>query len=174
MSGTNRFVDIPVSDRDNGSVGYRAPKVCDLVDITYRQLDYWTTQGLARASVRDADGPGSQRLYSFDDIVTLRVIKRLLDTGVSLEKVRAAIVHLRGRGLELRHVTLVSDGTTVSALDDDRHVVDLLQQCQGVFAIALDPIITQLEGEVAALEPERGDPPVTRPAARLADGAKAG
>ncbi|PSO52438.1 MAG: MerR family transcriptional regulator, partial [Actinobacteria bacterium QS_5_72_10] len=105
----------------------------------------------------------SQRLYSFADIVQLRVIKRLLDTGVSLTKIRAAIEHIRDRGLDLRHVTLVSDGKTVYALNDEREVVDLLHQGQGVFAIAVDPVIDQLEGEVAELEPERADPPVSRP-----------
>lgn len=164
MSRTNRYLrDIPLPGLETGPIGYRGPRVCKLVGISYRQLDYWTTTGLVQASVRDAGGSGSQRLYSFDDIVHLRVIKRLLDTGVSLKKVRAAIDHIRDRGLDLRHVTLVSDGKTVYALDDERKVVDLLHQGQGVFAIAVDPVIEQLEGEVAELEPERADPPVSRP-----------
>jgi DNA-binding transcriptional MerR regulator len=164
MSRTNRYLrDIPLPGLEGGPSGYRAPKVSKLVGISYRQLDYWTTCGLVSASVRDADGSGSQRLYSFADIVQLRVIKRLLDTGVSLTKIRAAIEHIRDRGLDLRHVTLVSDGKTVYALNDEREVVDLLHQGQGVFAIAVDPVIDQLEGEVAELEPERADPPVSRP-----------
>ncbi len=165
MSRTNRYLrDIPLPGLETGPIGYRGPRVCKLVGITYRQLDYWTTTGLVQASVRDADGSGSQRLYSFDDIVQLRVIKRLLDTGVNLKKVRAAIDHMRDRGLDLRHVTLVSDGKTVYAFDDERKVVDLLHQGQGVFAIAVDPVVEQLEGEVAELEPERAVPPVSRPA----------
>lgn len=164
MSRTNRYLrDIPLPGLETGPIGYRGPRVCKLVGISYRQLDYWTTTGLVQASVRDADGSGSQRLYSFDDIVQLRVIKRLLDTGVNLKKVRAAIDHIRDRGLDLRHVTLVSDAKTVYALDDERKVVDLLHQGQGVFAIAIDPVIDQLEGEVAELEPERAQPPVSRP-----------
>lgn len=155
MSRTSRSLrDRPLPGFEVGPMGYRAPTVAELVGITYRQLDYWTTKGLVRASVQQADGSGTQRLYSFTDLVELRVIKRLLDTGVSPEKVRAAIEGLGGRGLELRHVTLVSDGTTVYALDDERRMIDLLQHGQGVFAIAIDPIITELEGEVAAIEPE--------------------
>ena len=175
MSRTNRYLrDIPLPGLEDGPLGYRGPKVCKLVGITYRQLDYWTTTGLVRASVRDADGSGSQRLYSFDDIVQLRVVKRLLDTGVNLKKIRAAVDHIRDRGLDLHHVTLVSDGKTVYAFDDEREVVDLLHQGQGVFAIAVDPVVAELEGEVAELEPERADPPQVRPADHEGDAAAEG
>ena len=76
--------------------GYAAPDVCKIVGITYRQLDYWARTELVTPSVRDASGSGTQRLYSFQDPVTLRVIKNLLDTGVSLQRVRIAVEHLHG------------------------------------------------------------------------------
>ncbi|MFN2557104.1 MAG: MerR family transcriptional regulator [Nitriliruptorales bacterium] len=130
-------------------VGFRGPTVCKIVGITYRQLDYWARTGLVVPSVRDAKGSGSQRLYSFDDLVELRVMKRLLDTGVSLQRVRQAVEELRRRGRTPGDVTLLSDGTTVYALDDNAQVIDLLARGQGVFAIALGPVVNELRGEVA-------------------------
>ena len=141
-------------DEDDG-IGYRGPTVCKIVDITYRQLDYWARTELVTPSVRGADGSGTQRLYSFDDIVALRVVKRLLDTGVSLQKVRAAIDELRRRGHGLADSTLASDGASVFALEDDDQLVDLLKNGQGVFAISVAPVVDELRGEVTAFPSER-------------------
>lgn len=150
--------DIPLPGLDEGRRGYRGPAVCRVVDITYRQLDYWATTGLVEPSVRDAEGSGSQRLYSFEDIVTLKVIKRLLDVGVSLQRIRKAIDYVRDRGLSLRHLTLASDGETVYAATDSSDVVDLLRRGQGVFAIAVDPLYDEMEAEVTALPAEPAVP----------------
>ncbi len=109
-------------------------------------------------SVRKAEGSGSQRLYSFDDIVQLRVVKRLLDTGVSLQRVRLAIEELRARGRSPADVTLVSDSTSVFMVDDNAEVIDLLQRGQGVFAIALGPVVEELRGEVSAFPTEPAQP----------------
>jgi len=135
--------------------GYRGPAVAKLLGITYRQLDYWTSTDLVRASVRDAGGSGSQRLYGFEDIVQLKLIKRLLDAGVGLAKIRTAIDFVRDRGMSLGDVTLVSDGNRVYALDDDRRLVDLLQGGQGVFAIAVPPVVSETEAQVVTLPSER-------------------
>ena len=81
-------------------VGYRGPSACQTAGITYRQLDYWARTSLVVPTVRGATGSGSQRLYSFKDILVLRVVKRLLDTGVSLQNIRVAVDHLRARGVE--------------------------------------------------------------------------
>ena len=159
----NRYLrDIPLPGLEDGPSGYRGPAVCKIVGISYRQLDYWTTTGLVTPSVRDADGSGSQRLYSFDDIVQLRIIKNLLDTGVSLQRIRAAIEFVRERGLDLRHITLLSDGKTVYALDDQREIIDLIRRGQGVFAIAVEPVYQEVEAEITALPAERAQPPVRR------------
>jgi len=136
--------------------GYRGPAVSDIVGITYRQLDYWARTGLVSPSIRKAEGSGSQRLYSFEDIVRLRVIKRLLDAGVNLERIRAALEELARQGRTLSDVTLASDGRTVYAIDDDRQLLDLLQRGQGVFAIAVEPLIDELRGEVSTLPSTRG------------------
>lgn len=140
-------LDLPVDDRP----GYRGPAVCDIVGISYRQLDYWARTDLVRPSIRGASGSGTQRLYSFEDIVRLRVVKRLLDTGVSLERIRAALDELGRQGRALADVTLASDGRTVYAIDDDRQLLDLLQAGQAVFAIALDPLVDELRGEISLL-----------------------
>ena len=160
---TNRYLrDIPLPGLDDGPVGYRGPAVCKIVGISYRQLDYWTTTGLVSPSVRGAEGSGSQRLYAFDDIVQLKVIKNLLDTGVSLQRIRAAIDFVRDRGLSLEHVTLMSDGDTVYALDDQREIIDLIQKGQGVFAIAVDPVYAEVEAEITRLPAERAYPALAR------------
>jgi DNA-binding transcriptional MerR regulator len=156
------FQEIPLPGLEDGPTGYRGPAVCKIVGVTYRQLDYWTTTGLVTPSVRDADGSGSQRLYGFDDILQLRIISRLLDAGVSLQRIRKAIEFVRERGLSLRNVTLLSDGKTVYALDDQREIIDILQRGQGVFAIAVDPLYTELEAEVTRMPAERAAPPVRR------------
>jgi DNA-binding transcriptional MerR regulator len=139
---------------DEHRVGFRGPTVCKIVGITYRQLDYWARTELVVPSVRQAKGSGTQRLYSFDDLVELRVIKRLLDTGVSLQRVRAAVEELRRRGHTPGDVTLLSDGSTVYAVDDRAQIVDLLARGQGVFAIALGPVVDQLRGEVSQFPAE--------------------
>jgi DNA-binding transcriptional MerR regulator len=139
--------DLPREER----AGYRGRPLCDMVGISYRQLDHWARTGLVSPSVSPAKGSGSQRLYSFEDIVRLRVIKRLLDTGVTLERIRAALEELQRQGRALNDVTLASDGRTVYAIDDDRQLLDLLKRGQGVFAIALEPLVEELRGEVGVL-----------------------
>ncbi|HSJ44872.1 MAG TPA: MerR family transcriptional regulator [Euzebyales bacterium] len=157
---------------DEGRRGYRGPAVCRVVGITYRQLDYWATTGLVEPSVRDAVGSGSQRLYSFEDIVTLKLVKRLLDVGVSLQRIRRAIDYVRDRGLSLRNLTLASDGETVYAGTDASDVVDLLARGQGVFAIAVDPLYDEMEAEVTALpaEPVVSAPSAEEPPAEASGG----
>jgi DNA-binding transcriptional MerR regulator len=128
--------------------GFAAPEVCKIVQITYRQLDYWARTELVTPSIRDASGSGTQRLYSFQDLVTLRVIKNLLDTGVSLQRVRVAVEHLRDMEEPLTGVTLMSDGDGVYEAHSPEAVVDLLRSGQGVFAIALDRVWSDVEKAV--------------------------
>jgi DNA-binding transcriptional MerR regulator len=143
-------------------VGYRGPTACSAAGITYRQLDYWARTGLVEPSVRPAQGSGSQRLYSFRDILTLKVVKRLLDTGVSLPNIRLAVSHLRERGdTDLTGITLMSDGTTVYACTSPDEVIDLVQGGQGVFGIAVGRVVTEVEGSLAELPSERAERDVT-------------
>ncbi|HEX9854390.1 MAG TPA: MerR family transcriptional regulator [Acidimicrobiia bacterium] len=140
--------------------GYRAPQVCKLVGITYRQLDYWARTGLITPSIQHAQGSGSQRRYSFSDIVQLKVVKRLLDAGMSLNKIRTAM-DILAEQLEsnnpLTDVTLLSDGTTIYAAHSADEVVDVFQRGQGVFGIAVGPVEKELVGEIHRLFPEAED-----------------
>jgi DNA-binding transcriptional MerR regulator len=137
-------------------VGYRGPTACTAAGITYRQLDYWARTGLVEPSVRAAAGSGSQRLYGFRDILALKIVKRLLDTGISLQQIRTAVAYLREQGAsDLAQVTLMSDGATVYACTSPDQVVDLLQGGQGVFGIALGRVWQEVEGTLADLPAER-------------------
>jgi DNA-binding transcriptional MerR regulator len=138
--------------------GYRGPTACRAAGITYRQLDYWARTGLVEPSVRSATGSGTQRLYSFRDILVLKVVKRLLDTGVSLQQIRVAIEHLRHRGVQdLAQITLMSDGASVYECTSADEVIDLLHGGQGVFGIAVGRVWREVEGSLADLPTERPD-----------------
>ena len=139
-------------------VGYRGPTACSAAGITYRQLDYWARTGLVEPTVRAATGSGTQRLYSFRDVLLLKVIKRLLDAGVSLQQIRTAVHHLREQGTEdLTRVTLMSDGASVYECRSAGEVIDLLQGGQGVFGIAIGGVWREIEGSLAELPSERAE-----------------
>ena len=148
--------------------GFRGPQVCKIVGISYRQLDYWARTELAMPSVQPAQGSGSQRMYSFEDLVKLKLIKKLLDAGVSLHRVRGAVDYLQDLGQDLSGVTLVSDGVSIYACHSDNEVVDVLRRGQGVFGIAIGPVIQGLKGSVSELRPAEPEPesPVELLAAR--------
>jgi DNA-binding transcriptional MerR regulator len=167
------FDDLPEADRPGGDpqdVGYRGPTACSAAGITYRQLDYWARTGLVEPSVREASGSGTQRLYSFRDILVLKIVKKLLDAGISLQNIRTAIATLRDRGVaDLAQITLMSDGTTVYECTSTDEVVDLLQGGQAVFAIAVGRHVRDVEGTLAQLPGERATAAGTEPSADAAD-----
>ncbi|WP_241241670.1 MerR family transcriptional regulator [Brevibacterium linens] len=145
--------DLPVLDEE---AGYRGPTVCKVVGISYRRLDYWARTDLVTPSIRNATGSGSQRLYSFRDILVLKIVKRLLDTGVGLQSIRTAVEHLRSRGVEdLSQITLMSDGASVFECTSPDEVVDLLQGGQGVFGIAVGRVWNEVEGTLSEFPSER-------------------
>jgi DNA-binding transcriptional MerR regulator len=159
--------DLPVLDEE---IGYRGPIACRAAGITYRQLDYWARTGLVEPSVRPATGSGTQRLYGFRDILVLKVVKRLLDTGVSLQQIRTAVQHLRDRGVDdLAQLTLMSDGASVYECTSADEVIDLVQGGQGVFGIAVGRVWREVEGSLAQLPGERpGEEPAAHPDDELA------
>ena len=139
-------------------IGYRGPTACTVAGITYRQLDYWARTHLVEPTVRAAAGSGSQRLYSFRDILVLKVVKRLLDTGISLQQIRAAVEHLRRQGAtDLAQVTLMSDGVSVYECTSRDEVVDVLLGGKGVFGIARGGVWREVEGTLADLPAERAE-----------------
>lgn len=147
--------DLPHLDAD---AGYRGTTACRAAGITYRQLDYWARTGLVEPAVRSAKGSGSQRLYSFRDILVLKIVKRLLDTGVSLQQIRTAVMTLRERGVEdLAQITLMSDGASVYECTSADEVIDLVQRGQGVFGIAVGSVWREVEATISELPVEHAD-----------------
>ena len=169
---TGRPAGRPARSPEPAAAGYRGPTACAAAGITYRQLDYWARTGLVEPSIRSASGSGSQRLYSFRDIIALKIVKRLLDTGVSLQNIRIAVGYLRARGeADLAGVTLMSDGASVYECTSPTEVFDLVQGGQGVFGIAVDAVCREVEGTLRQF-PGAGE--ATCPAARVGSGSGAG
>ena len=136
--------------------GYRGPQACKIVGITYRQLDYWTRTGLVAPTVQTAKGSGTQRLYSFNDLLQLKVIKSLTDAGASLQKVRQALDYVKSDlDADWATLTIVTDGAGVYACTSDAEVVDLLRSGQGVLGavVAVDKVRDQLAGDLRELRP---------------------
>ncbi|MGA8296010.1 MAG: MerR family transcriptional regulator [Acidimicrobiales bacterium] len=151
----------------NEEVGYRGPRVCKLVGITYRQLDYWARTGLLRPSLADAKGSGTQRLYSYRDVLELKVIKRLLDAGVNLQHTRRAIECLRESGGDLATANLVigAEGTVLARSGEE--IVDLLKGGQGVFNIVpLAGVVGEIDAAIHVFDAGRED--ADKPAATAA------
>ena len=139
-------------------VGYRGPVAAGVVGITYRQLDYWARTSLVLPTVRPATGSGTARLYGFRDILELKIVKRLLDTGVSLQQIRTAVEHLRARGTtDLTQVTLMSDGVSVYECTSPDEVIDLLAGGQGVFGIAIGRVWQEIEGSLSQLPSDQSE-----------------
>ncbi|GAA2046793.1 MerR family transcriptional regulator [Streptomyces carpaticus] len=139
-------------------LGYRGPSACTAAGITYRQLDYWARTQLVQPSIRPAHGSGTQRLYSFQDILVLKIVKRLLDAGVSLQSIRTAVRALRSADLtELAGLTLMSDGATVYRCESPEELAELLRGGRGVFGIAVGAVWGDVEAALSRLQAERVD-----------------
>ncbi len=135
-------------------IGYRGPQVCRIVGISYRQLDYWARTDLLTPSLAEAAGSGTQRRYSYRDLVALKVIKSLLDAGIALKTARVAIGYLRDRlGGDLATASLVLDGSrSVLAFTGD-DIVDLVRHGQGVLNIVpLGPVVAELDASIHDLD----------------------
>ena len=143
-------------------VGFGGPQVCKIVGISYRQLDYWARTDLVRPSLADARGSGTQRRYSYRDLVRLKVVKNLLDAGVKLATARKAIEYLRddlGESLEAASIVLDGTNSILARTGDD--LVDLVRRGQGVLNIVpLAGLVEQLEASIHELAPAResGEP----------------
>src|ERR1700704_3192817 len=144
-------LDAALTGRDGGDeIGYRGPQVCKIVGITYRQLDYWARTELVRPSLADARGSGTQRRYSYRDLVRLKVIKNLLDAGMKLQTARKAIEYLReDLGDNWATASLVLDGTNSVLARTDDALIDLVRHGQGVLnTLPLGHMMDELDAGV--------------------------
>ena len=159
-------------------VGFRGPQVCNIVGITYRQLDYWDRTGLSRPSLAKARGSGSQRLYGYRDLLELKVIKQLLDAGVNLQQARRAITCLRDSGEDLKSASLVLAGEGSVLARTGEEIIDLLKGGQGVFNIVpmaglmgeIDAAILRIESAASADPTSAVQATEALEAARVAEG----
>jgi DNA-binding transcriptional MerR regulator len=144
---------LPRPNQDGGFKGATAAKAAG---ISYRQLDYWARTGLVEPTVRGAQGSGSQRLYGFRDILVLKLVKRLLDTGISLQQIRTAIGQLHDAGVhDLSKTTLMSDGASVYLCTSNDEVIDLVSRGQGVFGIAVGKVLREVETSLVDMDEHR-------------------
>ena len=161
-NGTDEYLDsaemlfsdgLPQPNTDGGFKGAVAARAAG---ITYRQLDYWARTGLVEPTVRGASGSGSQRLYGFRDILVLKLVKRLLDTGISLQQIRTAVAQLHAAGVhDLSQTTLMSDGAGVYLCTSSDEVIDLVSRGQGVFGIAVGKVLREVETSLVDLDDHR-------------------
>lgn len=141
------------------NAGYKGAAAARAAGITYRQLDYWARTELVSPTVRGASGSGSQRLYGFRDILVLKLVKRLLDTGISLQQIRVAVEQLREAGIsDLAQTTLMSDGASVYLCMSNDEVIDLVNRGQGVFGIAVGKVLREVENSLVDLHRHAVDP----------------
>lgn len=134
--------------------GFSVKHACRFTGCTSHQIRYWDQSGLVKPSVQSTGGrPGVRRLYSFRDLVALKVVKAMLDGGMSLQRVRRAWDYLRKKaGLEehLSEVKLITDGKSIYRIaHDDEEILDALRQGQMSFFVALDEITRSLDQGVA-------------------------
>ena len=140
--------------------GFTAQQASKLTSATHHQLRYWDRVNLVKPSVQSTNGrPGVRRLYSFRDLVALRVVKSLLDNGMSLQRVRRAWDYLRRNADmddHLASVKLVTDGRTIFKIaKDDSEVLDALREGQLSFFVAIDEITRNVEDDVTRFELDR-------------------
>jgi DNA-binding transcriptional MerR regulator len=173
-------LDAALVGRDAGDeIGYRGPQVCKIVGITYRQLDYWARTELVRPSLADARGSGTQRRYSYRDLVRLKVIKNLLDSGVKLQAARKAIEYVRGDlGDDWASASLVLNGTDSVLVRTGEDLVDVVRQGQGVLNIvSLGQVVDELEANIhdlGAAAPDDAPARAAHPAGSSSSAAEGG
>ncbi len=141
-------------------MNFNSKTVSRITGLTTRQIDYWDRTHFIKPSVREAAGYGSARIYSFEDLIQLKVAKSLLDNGISLQRIRKAVWYLRKTMPHMQRplsdLKFLTDGSTIFVLTKDSNVIiDTLKNGQVVFAIQLGRLIDELRGEVKELDAKR-------------------
>ena len=142
-----------------GENGYSGTRAADVVGITYRQLDYWARTGLISPSIASAAGSGSRRLYSYRDLLELRVVKSMLDAGIKLEAVRTAFDYLRTQAeVDIASAHLVISGKDVLLCDGD-DLIDVMRRGQGVLnVLAIGGLKDDLDAQLVTLDAQNVGP----------------
>ncbi|MEZ5244014.1 MAG: MerR family transcriptional regulator [Acidimicrobiales bacterium] len=150
-----------------GETGFSGKRTAEIVDITYRQLDYWARTDLVRPSLADASGSGSRRQYSYRDLLELKVIKSLLDSGIRLEQVRKVFEYMRNHlGEDVASANLVIDGSNSVLVNTGEELIDLLQNGQGVLnVLPLAGVKDEVDARIVSLYPEMAEAVVEVPRA---------
>jgi DNA-binding transcriptional MerR regulator len=161
-------------DEATGEQGWSGPQVCEIVDITYRQLDYWDRTDLLKPALTPAHGSGTQRRYSYRDLLQLKVIKGLLDAGVRLQTARTVIDALRHElGGDWQTASLVIDGTNTVLARDGEHLFDLVRRGQGVFnVVPVGNMAQELDAAIHRMAPREAARDPRAPDRRAAEGAE--
>ena len=135
--------------------GFSGRKTAEVVGISYRQLDYWARTGLVTPSLAEARGSGSRRSYSYRDLLELKVIKTLLDSGLKLESVRKVFTYMREHlGEDISSANLVISGNTSVLVRSGEELIDVLQQGQGVLnVLPLAGVKEEIDARIVELRP---------------------
>ena len=141
-------------------MAYNTNIIIKITGLTQRQVDYWDRTHFIKPSIKEASGYGTARLYSFKDLVQLKVAKTLIDKGVSLQKIRKAITYLKKNFPDIQkplsEMRFLTDSETIFILTDKKGVIlDTLSKGQMVFAVAIGELIEELKGEVNKISQDR-------------------
>ncbi len=139
--------------------GFSSKRTAEIAGITYRQLDYWARRDIVRPSLTKASGSGSRRLYSYRDLLELRVIKTLIDSGIKLQQVRRGLDYLRDQiGEDVTTASLVISGTNSIVVNTEGELIELLQNGQGVLnVLPLGSVKDTVDASIVDLFPESDD-----------------
>ncbi|MYH72596.1 MAG: MerR family transcriptional regulator [Acidimicrobiia bacterium] len=148
-----------MSDHARIAKDFSSPQTIEIVGITYRQLDYWTRTGLVTSTAQEAVGSGSRRRYSYNDLLELKLIKRLLDEGIALQRVREVFDYLRDElGEEVASADLVINGNQSLLVRTDEQILDALRQGQGALYLRMEGLIEEVDAAVQELPIEEALP----------------
>ena len=130
-------------------ISFRISEVSRVVGATRRQLAYWDKTGLVSPSLKSASGRGSRRLYSIEDIIEIKILVRLLDSPLPLQRIRSSFRFIRGQSKTLASFVVLTDGKTVYLYEDTNVLVDALKQGQTVSRIAVQDLISEVQDRLA-------------------------
>jgi DNA-binding transcriptional MerR regulator len=131
-------------------ISFRTSEVSHVVGATYNQLVYWDKTGLVSPSLRAASGRGSRRLYSVEDIFELKILMKLLDSSLPLQRIRSSFRFIRGQSKTLASFVVLTDGKTVYFYEDYDVLVDTLKEGQTVLRIAVQDLIAEVQARLTS------------------------